>query len=166
MFEKGEIVYYGTAGVCEVSDVSRSPFDKNDDRIYYVLSPRDFDNGTVIYAPADNSQVVIRHLISAENAEMLISSIGDLPVIEVENEKHRREEYRAALKSGDPQSLARIIKTVYLRKKIALSSRKKISDVDSEFDKIARKALLGELSAALEKETAEIENRVNEALSE
>ena len=34
MFEKGETVYYGTAGVCKVSDICRSPFDKKDDRMF------------------------------------------------------------------------------------------------------------------------------------
>ena len=49
MFKKGETVYYGTAGVCVVSDICRSPFDKNDDRMYYVLAPKDFDNGLLEY---------------------------------------------------------------------------------------------------------------------
>lgn len=165
MFKKGETVYYGTAGVCVVSDICRSPFDKNDDRMYYVLAPKDFDNGTVIYAPADNAQVVIRPIMTAEDANALIGSISELESLEVVNDKHRRDEYRNALRSGDPLTLAKIVKSVYTRKKSALKTQKKISDTDTEFDKLARKALFGELCAALGKENSEIECAVNSALA-
>ena len=39
MFKVGDHVVYGTNGVCLVSDITPSPFDKNDRRTYYVLKP-------------------------------------------------------------------------------------------------------------------------------
>ncbi|MBQ8404144.1 MAG: CarD family transcriptional regulator [Clostridia bacterium] len=164
MFEKGSFVYYGTAGVCKVSDICSSPFDGNDDKMYYVLAPNDFDNGTVIYAPADNDKVLLRALITAEEAENLLSSVKTLAPLEITNEKHRREEYRNALKDGAPETIARVIKTIHLRKAAMLNTKKRLSDTDTEFDKIARRALLGELSASLGIASAEAEERLNTAL--
>ena len=161
MFEKGTMVYYGTAGVCKVSDICSSPFDKNDDRMYYVLAPAGFDNGTIIYAPAEGGKVMLRPLMSAEEAEALVSSLPELPVLDVLNEKHRREEYKNAMRDGAPESIARLIKTVYLRKKNAPKTQKRMSDTDAEFDKIARKALFGELCHVFGASDADVESRVN-----
>ena len=161
MFEKGETVYYGTAGVCKVNDICRSPFDPRDERMYYVLEPSDFNTGTIIYAPADNDKVLLRSLITKGEAEALISSISALPALEIANEKQRREEYRNAMKNGTPESLVRVIKTIYTRKSTGNKDKKRMSDTDTEFDKVARRALLGELCAVLGTPANEIESLIN-----
>ncbi len=165
MFEKGSFVYYGTAGVCKVKDICSSPFGGNDDKMYYVLAANDFDNGTLIYAPVDNDKVVLRAVMTAEEAEGLLASAKTLQPIEVVNEKHRREEYRNALKDGAPETIARVIKTVFLRKALLANTKKRMSDTDAEFDKIARRALVGELSVALGVTAAEAEARLNAAIN-
>lgn len=164
MFEKGTMVYYGTAGVCRVDDICRSPFDKNDDRMYYVLAPDNFDNGTIIYAPAEGGKVVLRALMTAGEADELMDALASLEPIEVVNEKHRREEYRNAMKEGTPCSMARVIKTIHMRKKSASKLQKRMSDTDAEFDKMARRSLCGELAYVLGVTSAEAEGRVNSAL--
>ncbi len=164
MFEKGETVYYGTAGVCKVNDICRSPFDKNDDRMFYVLEPSDFNTGTIIYAPVNNDKVMLRPLMTENEAESLISSVATLPLIEIVNEKQRREEYRNAMRNGTPESLAMVIKTIHYRKSKGNTEKKRMSDTDTEFDKVARRALFGELSAALNISASEIESRINEQM--
>ncbi len=166
MFEKGSFVYYGTAGVCKVKDICSSPFGVNDGKMYYVLAPNNFDNGTVIYAPTDNDKVVLRAVMTAVEAEGLLASVKALPPIEVPNEKQRREAYRNALKDGAPETIARVIKTVSLRKALLVNTKKRMSDTDAEFDKIARRALAGELAVALGATSAEAEARLNKALGE
>ena len=164
MFEKGEMVYYGTAGVCKVGDICKSPFDKNDARMYYMLEPSDFSGGTIIYAPAEGGKVMLRALMTAEEARALIDSMAELEPIEVTREKHRREEYRNALHEGTPLSIARIIKTVYDRRKKAIKSQKRLADTDTEFDKTARRALMGEISCVLGIDAEEAERLVNISL--
>ena len=164
MFEKGEYVYYGTAGVCKVNDICSSPFGVNDGKLYYMLVPNDFDNGTVIYAPAEGGAVMIRPIMTAEEAEKLLSDAKSIAPLFVNNEKNRREDYRNTLKKGKPAAIASIIKTIYLRKAGSSLAKKRISEVDAEFDKIARRALLGELASALGITSAEAEERLNTAL--
>ena len=152
MFNKGATVYYATAGVCKVNDICRSPFNQSDERMYYVLQPNDSNNGTIIYAPVENETVVLRPLMTKCEATELI------------NEKQRRDEYRNAMKLGTPKSLARVIKTVYNRKKNAVNEKKRFSDTDSEFDKAARHCLFGELSCVLDITSDEAEERVFAAI--
>ena len=166
MFEKGELVYYGTAGVCKITDICTSPFGGNDGRMYYVLAPNDFDNGTLIYAPTEGGNVLLRAVITQEEAENLLASIPTLAPLNVTNEKHRREEYRNTLKGGTPFALAVLIKTIYLRRAALVNTKKRLSETDTEFDKMARRALLGELSASLGITGAEAEARFDKALDE
>ena len=164
MFEKGEMVYYGTAGVCRVGDICKSPFDKNDDRTYYMLEPSDFFAGTVIYAPAEGGKVLLRPLMTASEANELIAAMADIPVIEPDNEKHRRDEYRSALRDGTPISLARLIKTVYERRKKAVKTQKRLAETDAEFDKNARRALTGEISYVLGVSAEDADGLLNASL--
>jgi CarD family transcriptional regulator len=164
MFEKGEMVYYGTAGVCKVSDICKSPFDKNDDKIYYMLEPNDSMAGTVIYAPAEGGKVTLRAVMTKSEAEELVSSMRDLLPLEITNEKYRREEYRNTLREGTPICLARLIKSVHERKKNALKAKKRLYDTDSEFDKIARRALFGELACVFGISEAEAEALIDGAM--
>ena len=166
MFEKGDFVYYGTAGVCRVCDVCASPFGGDSDKMYYMLSPNDFDNSTVIYAPAEDGKVLLRALLTAEEAENLLSSLKTLAPIPVVNEKQRKEEYRSVLKEGTAHALAGIVKTVHLRRIAAANTKKRMSETDTEFDKIARRALVSELSAVMGKTYAEAEEMLNTALEE
>lgn len=164
MFNKGATVYYATAGVCKVNDICRSPFNQSDERMYYVLQPNDSNNGTIIYAPVENETVVLRPLMTKCEATELISSLSDLPLLDIINEKQRRDEYRNAMKLGTPKSLAMVIKTVYNRKKNAVNEKKRFSDTDSEFDKAARHCLFGELSCVLDITSDEAEARVFAAI--
>ena len=166
MFEKGEMVYYGTAGVCKVSDICVSPFDKNDSRDYYMLEPKDFSDGTIIYAPAEGGKVMLRALMARDEAKALVASMAEMPELEIENEKRRREEYRSALREGTPIALARLIKTVYNRRKKSEKLQKRVYETDAEFDKTARRALSGELSCALGVSEGEAEKMINAAMKE
>lgn len=164
MFEKGEKVYYGTAGVCKVNDICRSPFDPNDERTFYVLEPSDFNAGTIIYAPADNETVILRPLMTVDEANALIANVGSLPTVEIANEKQRRDEYRNAIRNGTPVSIASVLKTIYLRKSKRNTQKKRMSDTDIEFEKLARRALVTELAVVLDVTADEAEKRMDEAM--
>lgn len=164
MFEKGEKVYYGTAGVCKVNDICRSPFDPNDERTFYVLEPSDFNAGTIIYAPADNETVILRPLMTVDEANALIANVGSLPTVEIANEKQRRDEYRNAIRNGTPVSIASVLKTIYLRKSKRNTQKKRMSDTDIEFEKLARRALFTELAVVLNVTADEAEKRMDEAM--
>ena len=66
MFQPGELVVYGTTGVCRVEEIT-TPDMRGADRnkAYYLLKPLQQDG--VIYTPVDNEKVSIRPVISGES---------------------------------------------------------------------------------------------------
>lgn len=79
MYQTGDLLIYGSTGVCRVLSIDRRQ-DYVDgikqDKLYYQLKP--LHQGGVIYTPVDNSKVVMRPVISREEAEALIDTIPTL----------------------------------------------------------------------------------------
>ena len=160
MFNKGDKVIYGTSGVCTVVDITTSPFGGGDLRIYYVLKPLD-DNASVIYTPAEGGKVVVRAIISKEEALALIARKDEISTISVPHEKMRRDLYRAALSSADPEKYISIIKTVDHRRKYAYRTHRQLAITDTEFERNAKYCLYNELSLVFGASFDEVEKMLN-----
>ena len=79
MYKNGELIFYGSTGVCRVEGTEKRP-EKGGGREYYVLKPTCQD-GT-IYIPVD-TQVYMRPVISREEAERLIDTIPGVKAEEI-----------------------------------------------------------------------------------
>lgn len=73
MFEKKEIIYSETLGVCKVAEVTKLAA-KNGDQIPYYGLRSVFDDKKVSYIPVENHQVQLRALISYEEAKKISES--------------------------------------------------------------------------------------------
>ena len=77
MFQPGELLVYGTTGVCRVEGVATPNLTRAEwGRQYYLLKPL-YQDG-VIYAPVDSQKVPIRPVISRQEAEDLIDLIPSI----------------------------------------------------------------------------------------
>ena len=86
MFQPGDLVVYGSTGVCRVEEITHPNMTGADrNKAYYLLKPL-YQDG-VIYTPAENSKVAMRPVISSEEAEELIDLI---PTIQAEACQPRR----------------------------------------------------------------------------
>lgn len=149
MFETGDYVIYGSTGICKVMGVTTMNMDGiPKDRLYYVLRPNGKQDGT-IYTPVDNKKLVIRKVMSKEEAEQLINDIPNIEALEIENDKLREEKYKECLKSCDNREIIRIIKTIYLRRMNRLRHGKKGTSTDERYLKAAEDGLYSELSMQL-----------------
>ena len=157
MFSIGDFMVYGINGVCRVQDICASPFDKKDTRTFYLLKPLGTGEGSVIYTPVDNVQVLMRPLMTKEQAAALIERMPGLEPLEVPMEKMRRDLYRQAMQSCDPEQYVRLIKTVYRRRMDMMQQHKRLSETDSDFERNAKLSLYHELSVVLEVKFAEVE---------
>ncbi len=157
MFSIGDYMIYGVNGVCLIQDICASPFDKKDTRTFYMLKPLGATSGSVIYTPTDNVQVPMRPLMSREDAERLIDRIPAIPPLEIPMEKMRREIYRQAMQSCNPEEYVRLIKTVHARRAEMLQQHKRLSETDSDFERNAKLSLYHELSVVLGVQYAEVE---------
>ena len=168
MYKTGDLIIYGSHGVCKVeaADLSRnSSADKS--RIYYILRPiyQDFK----IYVPIDTN-VFMRMIITYEEAQKLISLIPSIRenVYDNSNLKLLEDYYKEFLQTHDCFDLLKILKIIYIKKNIAMEHGRKIGAIDERFMRKAEDLLYGEFAIALgiPKESVKgyIEDKVNELL--
>ncbi len=165
MFDVGEQIVYGNNGVYVVSDLSRSPVDKNDTRTFYILRPVYDAPSNIVFTPVDNDRVTMRKIISREEALELIDRIPYITVLEVENERARREVYKDALSRSDLDFYVKIIKTVYTRREEVEKKRRRISETDADYERRAKYCLYSELAAVFELELSSVEEFINQRLN-
>ncbi len=149
MFEKGEFIVYGNAGVCEVRDITTLDMKgaaKN--KLYYILSPR-HHRDSKIFTPVEGNKTVMRAVLTKEEADILIDNIRDIEELWVSNDKLREEKYKETMRSCECRDWIRIIKTLYLRKQERIAQGKKTTAMDEKYLRMAEDNLYSELSVAL-----------------
>lgn len=70
MFEKKDIIFSETLGVCKVAEITKLPAKNNEQVLYYGLRSV-YDNKKVSYIPVEHHRVLLRALISYEEAKKL-----------------------------------------------------------------------------------------------
>jgi len=70
MFQKKQIIYSETQGVCIVDNIVQLPATKGETLPYYVLKSV-FDTSKVSYIPVNNHQVVLREIFTEDEAREL-----------------------------------------------------------------------------------------------
>lgn len=149
MFEIGEYVVYGVKGVCRVEDITHIDIPGADkERLYYVLSPMGGGSGK-IYAPTDNQKIIMRRVISKEEAKELIRDLPNIELLWIPDDKQREAKYKEALKSGDYRAWASIVKTLHERGRERIRQGKKITALDERYMRSAENELYSELSLTL-----------------
>lgn len=129
-----------------IGTLSMSVADKH--KLYYTLCPI-YQQETVLYVPVENQKIIMRAVVSREEAEKLVAEIPEIETVWVTNEREREVQYKAALKSCDCRELIKIIKTLYLRKKSRMKAGKKAMAVDERYFRQAEEQLYGELAYSL-----------------
>lgn len=160
MFSKNEYVVCGNKGVCSVEDVTTldiSGVDKK--REYYILKPV-YMAGSTVYIPVDTAEGTMRRVLSREEADSLINSIPEIPLITITNDKLLEQEYRSCMKSNSCEEWIRIIKTIYLRKQKRLEAGRKVTAVDSKYFRQAEDNLYGELAVSLGMDRKDVEHYI------
>lgn len=165
MYNVGDLVLYGSTGVCKIMEIAqRKRADTDEAALYYRLKP--LYQECVIYAPVDSDKIFIRPIISREEADGLIDSI---PNIEVEmyhnpvvNELTRH--YDESLKTFDCANLVELTMSIYAKKRYAESQKRKFGTVDEKFMRKAEDLLFGELAAALNIPRDSVQDYISERL--
>lgn len=74
MFQKKDIIYSETLGVCTVDDIVKLSDNRKDTYNYYLLRSL-FDKTKKAYIPVENHSVKLRELITSEEAQALRNSV-------------------------------------------------------------------------------------------
>lgn len=150
MYLVGEYIVYGTSGVCKVEAIGPMQMSGvNKDKLYYTLAPL-YSKGSKVFTPVDNDKVVMRPVLTKEEAEKLIEQIPTIELLWVSDEKSRENIYKAALRTCDCREWIKIIKTLYLRKMSRIAEGKKVTVSDGKYLHMAEERLYEELALALD----------------
>ena len=150
MFTEGQLVIYGGEGVCRIAAVGPSSLSGTDKtKLYYTLTPLT-RSGTVL-TPVD-TKVLMRPILSRQEAEDFIAQLSQLPPEEPESRSMRllKEFYQQIVTSYDCRRMAGLIRSAVRRRKHALRTGRKVSQMDERYLRRAENALYGELAAALD----------------
>ena len=162
MFAVGDYVMKINNGVCRIDDITHlemSGVDK--DKLYYVMTPIESGKST-LYVSVDSADRNIRSAMTSIQAEEVINAIPQIEEACVSNDKLREQTYKDAVKSGKPQALVSVIKTIYMRKKSREVQGKKNTAIDERYFKQAEELLYAEMAFALGKTKAEIYEMISE----
>lgn len=175
MYKIGDLVVYeGSNCICRVSDIAPLDFQGADNsRLYYVLKPLHQD--CVMYNPVDNTNALMRLVITKDEAEKLIDAIPEMEELEtVENggtthsfqqNKQSVQRYESIMKTRDCANLIKLTMFLHRKKDFQAKIDRNIGSVDNTTMKRAEGMLFDELSIALDipKESVPqyIENRIS-----
>ncbi len=149
MYEIGEYIVYGNAGVCKVVETVKMPVPgTKDDKLYYTLDPV-YDKGCRLFVPVDSQKVKMRPILTKKEADALIGRIKEIDILWVKDEKSREQIYKDAIRTCNCEEWVRMIKTLYIRKKSRLAEGKKVTSSDAKYLHLAEENLYGELSVVM-----------------
>lgn len=148
MYTLGTYVMKVNEGICQI--IERTVLrDSGEAKEYYLLSPLE-SPAVKVYVPVEHAEKSIRPVMTEAAARDLIGRIDAIEAFPLEDERHRDQQYRRALHSGDPEQLVAMIKQTYLRNHKRSQQGKKNTAVDSRFFQMAEERLYAELAFALQ----------------
>lgn len=156
MFTVGDYIVYGTDGICIVKDISQIDIPgAPSGRTYYLLSPVGVRESK-IYSPVDNTKVVMRKIISKEEAAELLKKLDAIQEIPVTDDKVMEQQYKEMIASCDLMQLFSLVKTIRKKQNKRISEGKKITSTDDRYLRRAQEAICSELMLALDKDREEV----------
>ena len=149
MFQPGDRIVYGTNGVCEVIEVTTLNMSGvPSDKVYYVLRPW-YHPEHKVFTPVDNDKVVMRPIMTKDEAMTLIKEIPHIPLLQIEMERMREESYKRAIRGGDCRTMISLIKAVYQRNREREIQGRKATATDTRYFSMAQDNLHSELAISL-----------------
>ena len=164
MFEVGDYIIYGNNGVCKITNVG--PMDMPGvpkSKLYYTMTPC-YIRDSSIFTPVDNDRVVMRKVMSRQEAEKFLETAEDIAKLDIKEEKHREQEYKAAILTCDPTVLVGIIKTIQDRMQDRIAEGKKVTASDTKYIHIAEDSLYGELAISFDMEKDDVKAYVKDRI--
>ncbi|WP_024859474.1 CarD family transcriptional regulator [Ruminococcus flavefaciens] len=156
MYNVGDIVMYGTFGICKVTAIEKRDF-TGEEQEYYILKHTSSEKNT-FYVPLSNESALsnMHYVCSKAEVDELISHMNSEGLIWIDNDNKRKEEYSRIIKDADKHEIIILIKTLYLRRKELAESGKKLRSTDENYLSLAENMLFEEFAFALDIDRSEV----------
>ena len=125
MYSIGEVVLYGSNGVCEITEITTKKIGK-DSIEYYVLKPVCSDSST-LFVPTQKTDNEIW----------------------IDNKAERCEKIKEIISGGDCMKLVELIRRMHFHSKLQLKKGRRLHITDERFLKEAEKMVCDEVSVVL-----------------
>lgn len=162
MFEKDDFVMYGNAGACQILDVRKEKFGKEEE-LYYIMRPLNGESST-IYFPVASEKVSMRKLLTSSEAHQLISSLPQIESEWIEDDQARKAHFEQILREGNRRELAALVKACYVAREAKQKEGKKLHMVDERMMEKAQRLLHGELAQVLDIPVEEVISYIDKSL--
>ncbi|MBQ8994974.1 MAG: hypothetical protein IJ091_04085 [Oscillospiraceae bacterium] len=162
MYQVNDVVSYSSAGVCDITDITRRSI-AGTSMDYYVLKPQ-MDQKSTVFVPINNQKLIsrMRTPLNSSQAEALLASLCSLGTNWIDNDNERKEVYLNRITEGCPDELAQIYKTLTLRRKELEENSRKLRSADENFLKQCEKLLSYEIGLATGHSLEDIKSKIFE----
>ncbi|WP_122640250.1 CarD family transcriptional regulator [Romboutsia sp. Marseille-P6047] len=164
MYKVGDLIIYGSSGVCKVEDIGVPNITGiNNNKDYYTLKPV-YQDGK-IFTPVDTN-IFMRPIMSYKEVQELIDIIPTMQkdLIYDKNARVVEDYYKEFLETHDCSELLILIKMLYEKKADTINNKKKPSQIDEKFMSIAENLINEEFSVVLGIEKDEVPNYIGSKL--
>ena len=148
MFSVGQLVLYGTNGVCRVDEITEKHIG-NVKMEYYVLKPVTSAAST-LYVPTSNEQLVgkMRGVLTRDEIKEVLSNKPEAGEW-IESKQERTDFFKSVVSNGDCAALIGMIRQISFHRDRQLADGKRLHLSDERFLKEAEKMICEEFSMVL-----------------
>ena len=158
-FKVGDKVVYPNHGVGVIEQVARRSIGDIESSFYYL---RIISTDSTVMVPVDNTTTVgLRKILSRRQMTQVMKVLKGQEVTTYDDWKGRFQANSEKMRSGDIRAVAEVLKSLTVLNEVKPLSYRERRMLDR-----ARFLLISELAEAARKETAEIEAKIDDALTE
>lgn len=158
IFSINDYVMYSYHGICKVTDILEVGTSK-EKKMHYVLHPMD-DTKSTLMTPIDNKKVILRYIITKEEAQLLMECLDNLDSEWIPNNKQRMDHYAQIARNGDVRHSLCIFRTLLLKQSELKDTKKKLSIPDDKIFHLLDRLLCTELAYALNEDVPSIHKKI------
>lgn len=165
MFEVGDLIIYGTTGVCRVEEIAqRDLTGKGEKKLFYILQP--VYQSCTISTPVDSGKVFMRPVITKQEAEDLIEQIPYVQALPLDGLSTREltDLYEQVIQTHDCVRLVALIRAIHEKREAMLQQKRKFGALDERFFRRAEELLHGELAVALDMPKEQVPSYIAEQI--
>lgn len=148
MYEVGEIVLYGSNGVCKIEEITEKTISKTVIE-YYVLKPIATQIST-LFVPTQNEKLVgkMRKILAKEEIEKILENLPETGEWN-KNKSERFDSFKKIILDGNCLELIGLIRLLHNQERKQMSRGKRLHITDEKFLKEAERMVYGEISVVL-----------------
>ena len=163
-YQVGDFLVHEGSGVCQIEDIDDMELmGKGSRKTYYCMAPV-FKEGAKVFTPITGSTVKLRPVAEEARFNYILDNIDEIECIKEPNDRMLQEKFKEVMSEFTPEALARVVKTVLLRKWQRLESGKKVMALDEKTLSVAGRKLYEEMAFAMHKDIPYAQHLFEDAL--